>query len=44
MADGVNKICLAFNKLNVFKFDAKINSTFLIFCVANFNGLLFPKQ
>ena len=30
-----------FNKLNVFKFEAKINSTFLIFCVANFNGRVF---
>ena len=37
-------ICFAFNKLKVFKFEAEINSTFLIFCVANFNGIVFLRN
>ena len=41
MANGVNIICFAFNKLKVLIFEAKINSTFLIFCVDNFNETVF---
>ena len=40
-ADDVKIICSAFNKLNVFKFEAKMSSTFLRFCVANFKGIVF---
>ena len=41
IADGVNIICFAFNKLNVFKFEAEINSIFLRLRVANFNAIVF---
>jgi len=41
IADGVSIICFAFNKLYVFKFEAEINSTFLIFCVDSFKDVVF---
>jgi len=40
-ANGVNKICFAFNKLKVFKFDAEINSIFFKFFVDNFKEVVF---
>ena len=36
IASGVNKICLAFNKQRLFKFEAEINSTFFKLRVDNF--------
>jgi len=41
MANGVNIICFALNKLRVFRLEAEINSTFLRFCVTNFNEVVF---
>ena len=38
-ANGVNKICFAFNKLKLFKFDAEINSTFFKKQPVKFFGL-----
>ena len=42
-ANGVKIICLAFNKLSVFRFEAKINSTFFKFLVANFKHFVFSE-
>ena len=40
-ANGVSKICFAFNKLSVFKFIAEINSTFFIFRTDSLIGTVF---
>ena len=41
VADGVIKICFAFNKLKAFKFDAEIKKTLFKFHVDNFQEMFF---